>query len=1135
MAELIEGARLSQAANAFISRWQGKEGGAERANYALFLSELCDVLGVPRPQPSDATHAHNDYAFERAVTRREAGDKTGHGRIDLYKRGSFILEAKQSRWKGGNSDLSAQGEIFDAAEPAIRGKRNIDRNWDILMVNARRQAEDYARNLPADHDWPPFIIVCDVGHAFEIFADFNGKGRDYAQFPDRQGFRIFLEDLRREEIRERLRLIWTDPSALDPTKKAAEATREVADRLAQVSKSLEERGFNPERVAQFLMRCLFTMFAEDVELLPKSGFTEVLKTCVQDPSTFEHLVGQLWQAMNTGDFAFAIKTKVKRFNGEFFRDPVVLPLNKEEIGELLLAAGKDWRNVEPAIFGSLVEGALEPGQRSRLGAHYTPRPYVERLVSPTIMEPLRKDWTDVGVTVEKLMAEDRRPDAISEIKAFHEQLCATRVLDPACGTANFLYVAMAQIKKLEDEVLEALSALGGQEALALDQHRVDPHQFLGIELNPRAAAIAELVLWIGFLQIHYRSNRDHPTEPILRAFHNIECRDAVLAWDGYPNQTFVEGVEAYANPRRPDWPMAEFIVGNPPFVGGKDIRSRMGDAYIEALWAAHPKMNDSADFVMYWWDRCAELLIAKGTLLRRFGLVTTSSVTQVFQRRTIERHLTDTKPISLVMAVPNHPWTKASRDAAAVRIAMTVAEAGARDGSLYEVASEAALETDEPKIELNESAGHINADLTVGIDVAATNELRSNVGLSSRGMMLFGSGFIVSKSTAGQLGLGSRPGLERHIRPYLNGRDLTATSRQLMAMDFFGLKSEEVRERFPEAYQHLLETVKPERDNNRDKDIKSRWWLFGRTRDEIRPALQGLPRYLATVETSKHRVFQFLDAGILPDNKLVIIACDDAFHLGVLSSRIHVSWALRAGGWLGQGNDPVYVKSRCFDPFPFPDPPEMRKAEVADFAEKLDAHRKLIQSTQPDISLTEIYNALEAVRSGSALSEREEDVKARALVLVLKEFHDELDAAVSRAYGWQEALTEQEILARLVALNLERTAEEARGQVRWLRPDYQIPRFGSATQKVHGGDMELVAPAQKGKPNFPASDRARTFAISSILASAADPITPAEVAARFKQGKKVQREVELTLKAFVRYGDVVSSDGGKHFALRRAA
>ncbi len=307
----------------------------------------------------------------------------------------------------------------------------------------------------------------------------------------------------------------------------------------------------------------------------------------------------------------------------------------------------------------------------------------------TIIEPLREDWRNVQATAETKRASGDLKGAAAEVRAFHDKLCETKVLDPACGTGNFLYVSLELMKRLEGEVLEALLDLGGQEALrGLGSHSVDPHQFLGLEINPRAAAIAELVLWIGYLQWHFRTKGAAPEEPILRAFKNIQVKNAVLTWDGEPVPKIVDGKETYPNARRPDWPAAEFIVGNPPFIGGSYLRGRLGDAFVEALWQVHSNMNESADFVMYWWDRAAELLTRKGTVLRRFGLITTNSISQVFQRRVIEKYLKAKKPISLVMAIPDHPWTKVTDDAAAVRIAMTAAEAGSIEGVLREVTLE---------------------------------------------------------------------------------------------------------------------------------------------------------------------------------------------------------------------------------------------------------------------------------------------------------------------------------------------------------------------------------------------------------------------------------------------------------------
>ncbi|WP_458760354.1 class I SAM-dependent DNA methyltransferase [Afipia sp. TerB] len=1143
-------AENKQAVEGFIKRWQGQEGGQERANYALFLTELCDLIDVEHPEPAGATHERNDYVFERVVTRhKDDGDTLG--RIDLYKKNSFVLEAKQSRWQGQKNEIKGQNDLFSADVPAgSRGKRGADRAWDVLMMNAKRQAEEYARALPAAHGWPPFILVCDVGHCIEVYADFSGQGKNYTQFPDRQGFRIYLEDLRDAAVRERLRNIWLEPHTLDPAQASARVTRDIAQRLAQVSKALEKQDYPPEEVAMFLMRCLFTMFAEDVGLLPEKSFKAVLEECESDPDTFVPVVTQLWEAMDRGGFAFALKRDVKKFNGEFFRHKAALPLGREEIGELRQAASYDWKEVDPSIFGTLLEQALDPADRARLGAHYTPRAYVERLVIATVIEPLREDWRNVQAAAETKRASGDLAGAAAEVKAFHDKLCETRVLDPACGTGNFLYVSLELMKRLEGEVLEALADLGGQEALrGLGSHSVDPHQFLGLEINPRAAAIAELVLWIGYLQWHFRTKGGAPDEPILRAFKNIKVQDAVLTWDGAPLPVVVDGKETYPNPRRPEWPAAEFIVGNPPFIGGKDIRARLGDAHAEALWAAHKHMNESADFVMYWWDRAAELLTRKGTVLRRFGLVTTNSISQVFQRRVMEKHLNAKKPISLVMAINDHPWTKATDEAAQVRIAMTVGELGLRAGLLREVISEHALNTDTPKIEFLNKKGTIHSDLTVGVDTSSSIELKANDHLCCNGMKPLGGGFIVTESEARQLGLDALEGLDQHIRPYRNGRDLTARVRQVFAIDFFGLSSDEVRAKYPQAYQHLAMKVKPEREAaalrsmTRDaQEYAEKWWLFCKPRQEMRDFLSGLHRFIVTVQTAKHRVFQFLDASIMPDQKLMVFGFDDGFKLGVLSSTIHTIWTLKTCSWLGVGNDPVYVKTRTFDPFPFPDANNIQKQTIRVIAEELDAHRKRVLEEHPHLTLTGLYNVLEKLRAGTKpddLDERDRRVFDDGLVLIMKELHDRLDVAVAEAYGWPVDLSDDEILAKLVALNKERAAEEKRGLVRWLRPDYQIPRFGKDIDKQAAAEAETQVAAQLDivekaqRPTFPTNAVEQTAAVFAALAAASAPMDVASIAAQFRKTKTTERKIAEVLASLARLGHV-STDGAT-YTLRRVA
>lgn len=1141
---------------AFIARWQGREGGQERANYALFLAELCAVLDVKQPDPASARTEENDYVFERVVKEPNGDGTFTHRRIDLYKRGCFVLEAKQSRQQGGAKDIGAKdtapaADLFGGKPAPVLGKRGAARAWDVLMMNARRQAEGYARCLPPEHGWPPFILVCDVGHCLEVYADFTGQGKNYAQFPDRQGFRVFLEDLRDKDIRDRLRLIWTEPQALDPARHAARVTRDIAARLAAVSKALEKDKHPAEEVAMFLMRCLFTMFAEDVELLPKDSFRDLLAKCRDEPAKFRPMVTQLWEAMDSGGFALALETQVRRFNGEFFHSRGVLPLQKEEIGELYEAARANWRDVEPAIFGTLLEQALDAAERKKLGAHYTPRSYVERLVVATVLEPLRADWAQALSTAERQKSEGRAADAIATIKAFHDKLCATRILDPACGTGNFLYVALELVKRLEGEVLEALADLGGQEALTgLEGHGVDPHQFLGLEINPRAAAIAELVLWIGYLQWHFRTKGGAPAEPILRAFHNIQVKDAVLeaemalATDKGKPLSRPDGapVYAYKNPKRPDWPAAEFIVGNPPFIGAKYLRERLSNEYVEALWKAHPKINDSADFVMYWWDHAAELLTEKGSVLRRFGLVTTNSISQVFQRRVMERHLKAKKPISLIMAIPDHPWTKATRDAAAVRIAMTVAKAGNKEGLLREVTHEMALDTDAPVVDFRETKGTINSDLTIGVDLTTANSLRANDGVCSPGVKLHGDGFIVTPQEAEHLGLGKRKGLEQHIRAYRNGRDLTSRPRGVMVIDLFGLELDEVRQRFPEIYQYLQTSVKVDRDaqfaKSPTKDAEayaSIWWMFGKPRQELRPALKGLKRYIATPVTQKHRLFEFVAGSVLPDDALMVFATPDAFVLGVLHSRIFFIWFAENSSTLE--DRPRFIKSRCFDPFPFPDATEAQKVSIRTIAEELDAHRKRVLAAHAHLTLTGLYNVLEKLRAGvkpEALDADDRRIFDDGLVLILKELHDRLDVAVAAAYGWPVDLPDEEILGRLVALNKERAAEEARGLVRWLRPEYQIPKFGTPKEKAEQIEADLGGEAiTEKKPTFPSDDIDQTAAVMAALAAAEGPVSPIVLATRFRQGKKVEKKVEAVLASLARMGVIASAKAGRAFTLHR--
>jgi len=1127
----------------FIQRWQNSAA-AERANYQLFLSELCDYLDVPRPNPAVSDDRQNHYVFERPVTFRHPGGSSSAGFIDPYKRGCFVLEAKQG------SEAPEPSLLFEAPRRRGAGVRGTP-GWDEAMLRARNQAEQYAKALPVSDGWPPFLVVVDVGYSIELFADFSGTGKAYVPFPDSLTHRIPLGDVESDLIRTRLRNIWLDPLALDPSRISAKVTRYVAWQLANLARDLEKE-HPPEAVASFLMRCIFTFFAEDIHLLPKNSFSNLLETLQDDLPNFKPMVESLWQTMNTGGFSPILREHVLHFNGGLFESVKALPLNRKQFDILRLAATAEWTDVEPAIFGTLLERALDENERHRLGAHYTPRAYVERLVIPTVVEPLRQDWRDVQAAALTLERAGKTTEAIALLTEFRERLCSIEVLDPACGSGNFLYVTLEHLKRLEGEINDSLESLGyTQQVLRETGRTVDPHQLRGIELNPRAAAITDLVLWIGYLQWHFRTwgASSTPPEPVIRRFHNIEYRDALLAYDAVvpamdehgnaittwdrvtmkkhpvtgeevPDESARRPVLSYLNARRAEWPPAQFIVGNPPFLGNWRMRGELGDGYVETLRSVYGEVPDTADYVMYWWHRAAERVRSGQT--RRFGFITTNSLRQTFQRRVMTPHLTDpSTPASLAFAILDHPWVD-SYDGASVRIAMTTAEAGVSEGLLLRVASEAPGEEEgAAKVEFTERRGLIHSDLTIGPNTTLAAALQANQGLSCPGVKLHGAGFIVTPEKARELGLGHNPGLDQHIREYRNGRDITSRSRGVMAIDLFGLSAEEVRRRFPAVYQWVFDHVKPERDQNKRASYRSSWWVFGEPRANFRPVLNGLRRYIATVETSKHRFFVFLDGSVLPDNMLVNIASSDAFALGVLSSRIHITWALATGGTLE--DRPRYNKTRCFDPFPFPDAPEPLRERIRFLGEQLDAHRKRQQELHPNLTLTEMYNVLEELRAGEPLSPASQIIHDRGLVSVLRDLHDDLDHAVAEAYGWPADLPTEDILFRLVDLNSARAAEERTGLIRWLRPEFQAV---GATQAGLGVEMEEEdqQPARAGRLPWPPSLPERVRAVRDYLTQFHAPVPSGTVARTFTRARVP--DVTAILEALTALGQARRDESG---------
>ena len=983
----------------------------------------------------------------------------------------------------------------------------------------------------------------------------------------------------KEAKRKFLKAIWLEPQSLDPSKISARVTRELANRLAKLARSLEhgaateDADHRAHSVAQFLMRCLFTMFAEDVELIPKGAFLGLLESLRETPEQFAPMLESLWQNMDKGGFSPILRTKLRQFNGGLFADCSAIPLNRDQLELLIEAAKANWAEVEPAIFGTLLERALDPRERHKLGAHYTPRAYVERLVMPTVIEPLREEWDNVYATAVAQYEANKVADARKTVREFREKLCHLHILDPACGSGNFLYVTLELLKRLEGEVTRAMKDFGEQQqTLGVT---IGPEQFLGIEVNPRAAAIADLVLWIGYLQWHIRAlGKETIAEPIIRRIQNIECRDAVLAWDSIepvvdedgnpvtrwdghttkkhpvtgeevPDETAKVQELRYINPRKAEWPKADYVVGNPPFIGNWRMRQALGDGYSETIRATYPEVPETCDYVMYWWDRAAEAI--QSGELGRFGLITTNSIRQKFSRRVLDKFLRSPTPLSLDYAVPDHPWVD-SADGAAVRISMTAASAGKHAGVVDQVLSESTRADGNVEVVLHRRLGDVHSNLSIGANVTSAKSLGANVGLSNTGVKLHGSGFIVTPNEAIGLGLNRIHGLDNHIRRYCNGKDVAQVSRNVMVIDLDGLEIETVRTRFPEVFQRILERVKPERDQNNERYRREFWWLFGRRNTELRKAIHGLPRYVATPETAKHRFFVFLVGDILPDNMLVAISLPDAFHLGVLSSRLHICWALAAGGTLE--DRPRYNKSVCFEPFPFPAANESQQIRIRELAEQLDGHRKRQQAQHPKLTMTGMYNVLEKLRAGEELTAKEKAIHEKGLVSVLKQLHDELDAAVFDAYGWPHDLTDEEILERLVALNHERAEEEKRGIIRWLRPEFQNPTGGKTavqpelelqgdSDEEEDSTEETTAKGKKKKKSttkaattkatktpWPKTLPQQVAAVRQMLQQQSAPSTSTAVAKQFKAAKA--NTVEELLDTLVAIGQARILPDGRY-------
>ena len=989
----------------------------ERQGAQQHFVELCDVLDVPAPVGGE------DYVFEKGTL--SLGQQRGFA--DVFKRGHFAWEYK------------APGKPLDAA---------------------LRQLMMYALAL----DNPPLLVVSDRLH-IEIHTHFNGTPS--------QRHVVKLEDIGDPAKRELLRRCFTAPESFKPAITNRQITEEAANAFATTAERLREAGIAPEAASHLLTQCLFCFFAEDVGLLPGRLFERLVGNKNADPDSLRRGLQGLFSTMRDGGLFGA--DSIAWFNGGLFQKVDVPPLTAMDVAALRNAAALDWSAIDPSIFGTLFERGLDPKKRSQLGAHFTDAVTIMRVIEPVVLRPLLAEWTRVKGVIAAHMAKHKRAGDAEYRKAndafvgFLETLRRFRVLDPACGSGNFLYLALKCLKDVEHQANIEAEALGLQRQV--DAY-TSPANVLGIEINEYAAELARVTVWIGELQWRLQHGYPFKVNPVLDPLDQIECRDALLAWappvirgNRLPLPLGEGRGEGALVASEAAWPQVSVVVGNPPFVGVGRKRRELGDAYVEALDRVFsPRVPGASDLVCYWFDKALTAIKHQG--LGAAGLVATNSIRGGASRTVLESINRDSR---IFDAWSDEAWVN---DGAAVRVSLVCFGRG--EGSFLG----------------GLAVPQIYADLTApseacdALDVSQAATLQANFGASFQGASKKAKFEIDAALAREWLALpnpNGRPNCDV-VKPWANGFELSRRPQAQWIIDFGNTLSESEAALYEKPFEYVVRHVKAERITKAEPALRDFWWRFGRPRVDMRAAMRSLPRFIATVAHSKHRFFVWLPITTSPDQALITVARADDTTLGLLHSRPHELWSLRMGTSIGVGNDPRYTPTTCFETFPFPvgltpaDTAHQRTEVVA--ADARGPHPNPLPEGEgavqipADLGPAVRIHAIAIARAAKHLNElrerwlnppewtrREPEViplgmdaspypdrvlprdgfeKQLALRTLTKLYnerpawlgqaHEVLDAAVAAAYGWADytpQMADEEILRRLLALNRARATDEA--------------------------------------------------------------------------------------------------------------
>ena len=898
----------------FIAKWKDITFGEKQASQEMFL-DICALVGHPTPVEYGNPEA---FTFEKWVPG---------GFADAYLEERFGWE-----FKGDDADLDA-------------------------ALNQLLRYQVYLKT-------PPLLIVSSF-KTIRIRTNFPGMATELHEIP--------VSRLDEPENLNKLRYAFHAPVEFRPDRSVDTVTRETTELFHSIVEDMELHNEDPEKLARYLNQIVFCLYADAAGLLPDNLFTGIVRQYYRKPREFAEVIRDLFERMADGGRFGAVA--IPHFNGNLFDHTEAVELSAVALQRLVEAANKNWQDIEPSIFGTLFERALDASKRSQLGAHYTSAEDIMLVVEPVVMAPLRREWETVRREVDNLISEEDRDGAEVRLERFRRRLFEVTVLDPACGSGNFLYLALRSLLDLEKEVIDFAAA----RRLSDLKPRVKPDQMLGLEVNPYAAAIARTALWIGYIQWHKANGFDYNDRPILTPLHTIHQTDAIL------------DLSDPANPKEPEWPAAEFIVGNPPFLGRGGLRSLLGDAYTDSLYKVYGgRLPKTSDICCYWLEK-ARKCIEEGKS-QRAGLLATQGVRGKDNRTVLERIK---ESGDIFMAYPDREWML---DGATVHISIVGFDNGGEgervfDGDVVDV--------------------RINANLTVGADLSRASVLQENSGLSFEGPSPKApfdiSPELAARMLAQPLNVNGRPNSDV-VRPVLNARDITQRARGMFTIDF-GMMGIDEADRYEMPFEHIKQYVYPKRLEKSQEPHRNRWWQYARPRPYVRETIASLRRYIATPRVSKHRIFVWVEPGVMCNDSTDVFAREDDYFFGVLHSRFHELWARGMGTQLREAESGFrYTPTTCFETFHFPEPSEEQREAIGKAAQELNQLRE---------------NWLNPPGLGAA------ELKKRTLTNLynnhptwLDNAHKTLDAAVAAAYGWPADLGEQAILERLLTLNLERAGAE---------------------------------------------------------------------------------------------------------------